>query len=87
MAASNTYAAPPSASATSPTTSPAASSRPAASDTNYTLECDEPDKLNWFYRTGAVALILFALALQFGPSLAGPTESGGSEDAPAVAPD
>lgn len=46
-----------------------------------------PDKLNWFYRTGAVALILFALALQFGPSLAGPTESGGSEDAPAVAPD
>ena len=38
----NTSAARPSASATSPTTSPAASSRPAASDPNYTLECDEP---------------------------------------------
>ena len=36
-AASNTYAAPPSASATSPTTSPAACSRPAASDPDYTL--------------------------------------------------
>src|SRR5665648_95780 len=39
---SSTCAAPPSASATSPTTSPAACSRPAASDPNYTLDCDEP---------------------------------------------
>ena len=44
-AASNTYAAPPSASATSPTTSPAACSRPAASDPDYTLKCDEPEKI------------------------------------------
>ena len=40
---SNTYAAPPSGSATSPTTSPDASSNPAASDPNsYTLDWDEP---------------------------------------------
>ena len=41
--ASSTYAAPPSGSATSPTTSPDASSNPAASDPNsYTLDWDEP---------------------------------------------
>jgi hypothetical protein len=33
---------PPSGSATSPTTSPDHSSRPAASDPNYTVDCDEP---------------------------------------------
>src|SRR5665647_1031154 len=42
-AASSTYAAPPSASATSPTTSPDHSWRPADSDPNYTLDCEEPD--------------------------------------------
>lgn len=42
MAGSNTSAALPSASATSPTTSPAASSNQAASETSYTLGCDEP---------------------------------------------
>src|SRR5690606_14398501 len=41
-AASSTYAAPPSASGTSPTTSPEACSRPGASDPDYTLDCDEP---------------------------------------------
>src|SRR5665647_2989204 len=41
-AASNTCAAPPSGSATSPTTSPDHSWRPAASDPNYTLDCEEP---------------------------------------------
>jgi hypothetical protein len=41
-AAWNTSAAPPSASATSPTTSPEACSRPAASDPDYTLHWDEP---------------------------------------------
>lgn len=40
--ASNTYAAPPSGSATSPTTSPAACTRPAASGPDYTPNCDEP---------------------------------------------
>ncbi|WP_220667475.1 hypothetical protein, partial [Propionibacterium australiense] len=40
--ASNTSAAPPSASATSPTTSPEASSKPADSDNTYTLDCEEP---------------------------------------------
>ncbi len=41
--ASNTSAAPHSASsATSPTTSPDPSSKPEASDPNYTLDCDEP---------------------------------------------
>jgi hypothetical protein len=33
----------PSASATSPTTSPAASSKPAGSDPDYTVKCDEPN--------------------------------------------
>ena len=42
MGASNTYAAQPWASATSPTTSSAASSRAAASDPNYTPKCDTP---------------------------------------------
>ena len=42
-AASSTCAAPPSGSATSPTTSPDHSSNPAASDPNYTLDCEEPD--------------------------------------------
>ncbi|MEL7668753.1 MAG: hypothetical protein AAGU73_11235, partial [Actinomycetota bacterium] len=41
---SNTSAAPPSASATSPTTSPDLYSRPADSDPDYTLNCDEPSK-------------------------------------------
>ena len=41
-AASNTYAAPPSASATCTTTSPDHCSTPAASDPEYTLFCDEP---------------------------------------------
>ena len=41
-AASNTYAAPPSDSVTSPTTSPAASSKPEDSDPNYTLNYEEP---------------------------------------------
>ncbi len=45
MAGSNTSAAPQSASATSPTTSPAASSNQAASETSYTLGCDEPNML------------------------------------------
>ncbi len=40
--ASNTYAAPPWASATSPTTSPDHYSRPAGSDQIYTLDCEEP---------------------------------------------
>jgi hypothetical protein len=42
-AASNTSAAPPSGSATSPTTSPDHSWRPADSDPDYTLHCEEPD--------------------------------------------
>jgi len=42
MAGSNTSAAPPSASATWPTMSPDHSSRPADSDPNYTVDCDEP---------------------------------------------
>ena len=37
-----TYAAPPSGSVTSPTTSPAASSKPADSDPNYTPNYEEP---------------------------------------------
>src|SRR5450759_2367026 len=41
--ASNTYPAQPSDSATSPTTSPDHSWRPAASDPTHTLDCDEPD--------------------------------------------
>ena len=40
--ASNTYAAPHLGSATSPTTSPAASSKPEDSDPNYTLNYEEP---------------------------------------------
>ena len=40
----NTYAAPPSDSATSPTPSPAASSKPEDSDPNYTLNYEEPSK-------------------------------------------
>jgi transposase len=44
-AASNTYAARPSASATSPTTSPDHYWRPADSDPDYTLHCEEPDWL------------------------------------------
>src|SRR3954453_8039570 len=40
---SNTYEAPPSASATSPTTSPDHSSRPAASDPDYALDHEEQD--------------------------------------------
>lgn len=42
MVASSTYAGRPSAYATSPTTSPDPSSKPAASDLSYTLVCDEP---------------------------------------------
>ena len=42
---SNTYAAPHSGFATSPATSPEASSRPAASDPDYTLDRDEPGNL------------------------------------------
>ena len=38
----NTYAAPHLGSVTSPTTSPAASSKPADSDPNYTLNYEEP---------------------------------------------
>ena len=41
-AASNTSEDPPSASATSPTTSPDAYLRPADSDPNYTVDCEEP---------------------------------------------
>ncbi|MCL2091910.1 MAG: hypothetical protein FWH11_12065, partial [Micrococcales bacterium] len=41
-AGSNTYEAPPSASATSPTTSPARCWKPEVSDRCYTLDCDEP---------------------------------------------
>lgn len=40
----HTCAAPPSASETSPTTSPEHSSRPEASDPSYTLDCEEPVK-------------------------------------------
>src|SRR5690606_26725747 len=40
--ASSTSAAPPSGSATSPTTSPDPYSRPAASDPYYTVNCEEP---------------------------------------------
>ena len=40
--ASNIYAAPPSDSEISPTTSPAASSKPEDSDPNYTLNYEEP---------------------------------------------
>src|SRR5262249_39827131 len=42
-AGSNTCGAPPSDSATSPTTSPDPCSRPAASDPDYTLDREEPD--------------------------------------------
>ena len=42
-AASNTYAAPPSGSETSPTTSPAASSKQEDSNPNYTLNYEEPE--------------------------------------------
>lgn len=42
-AASNTYAAPPSDSETSPTTSPEHSSKQEDSDPNYTLNYEEPD--------------------------------------------
>ncbi len=45
--ASNTYEAQPSASATSPTTSPDACSKPEDSDPNYTLLCEEPVKPLW----------------------------------------
>ena len=38
-----TFAAPPSGCATSPTTSPDHSAKPAASDPSYTLDCGEPD--------------------------------------------
>ena len=41
---SNTYAAAPSASATSPTSSPDRCSKPAASDHNYTPDCEQPIK-------------------------------------------
>ena len=41
---SNTYAEPHSDSETSPTTSPAASSKQEDSDTNYPLNYEEPDK-------------------------------------------
>ena len=51
---SNTPAAPPSGSATSPTTSPDHYSRPADSDPNYTLDCEEPvtgsDRRRWSHR-------------------------------------
>ena len=43
-AASSTCAAPPSDSATSPTTSLDPYSKPAASDSNYTLDCEGPPK-------------------------------------------
>src|SRR5690606_30135745 len=42
MDGSNTSAAPPSASETSPTTSPDRCSKPEDSDHSYTLDCDEP---------------------------------------------
>lgn len=47
---SSIYAALRSASGTSPTTSPAVSSKPEASDLSYTLSCDEPDILAQPYR-------------------------------------
>ena len=43
----NIYADPPSDSATSPTTSPAASSKPEDSDPNYTLNYEEPNNLEF----------------------------------------
>jgi len=43
----NTSEAPPSGSATSPTTSPDHSSRAADSDPGYTLICEEPPKAAW----------------------------------------
>src|SRR5690606_15441755 len=47
----STYAARPSASATSPTTSPDRSSRPAASGRGYTLDCEEPIYVRGHTRT------------------------------------
>src|SRR5690606_3933194 len=44
--ASSTSAAPPSGSATSPTTSPDPYSRPAASDPYYTVNCEEPEDID-----------------------------------------
>jgi len=51
-AAASISAAPPSASATSPTTSPDHCSTPAASDPDYTLFCDEPI---WLFAIQGVA--------------------------------
>ncbi len=51
MGASNTSAAPPSGSATSRTTSPAACSKPAASDPCYTA-CESSGWLVWDWLTG-----------------------------------
>jgi len=60
-AAASISAAPPSASATSPTTSPDHCSTPAASDPDYTLFCDEPNKLT----RSALTLGNFATAHSF----------------------
>jgi len=56
MAASNTYAALRSDSATSPTTSPDHYWRPAASDRGYTLDCEEP-----LYTAGLASLVGYAI--------------------------
>ena len=57
MVDSSTSAAPPSASATSPTTSPDQSWRPAASDPDYTPDCEEP-RIRAHVQLCALALLL-----------------------------
>ena len=60
----NIYADPLLGSATSPTTSPAASSKPEDSDPNYTLNYEEPVNLNWLRLIFVVAgVIVAALAV------------------------
>jgi hypothetical protein len=50
MAALSTSAARPSGSGTSPTTSPDRCSKPAGSDPNYTVDCEEPGTSKRSYR-------------------------------------
>ena len=66
-AASNTYAAPPSDSETSPTTSPEHSSKQEDSDPNYTLNYEEPVMVNY-----TVSILRHSLGL---PVLGVPTKA------------
>jgi len=65
-AGSNTYAAAPSGSATSPTTSPDPSLRPAGSDHSYTLHCEEPDKAPHCGRAGVSLAAIYQASLNRG---------------------